>query len=341
MCSLALEGTQGKTAVPTMNEYEAQEYIVQNVTVTPQQVTIAYAFLRDKATGTQATSELLDLLCSHMNAKMPPQVVLHKIVDPLETLKGAVHFLTWQMAGCEAIWRLIHSNVLVPVSTHLWTPKVNLDHTTVIPGSGGSSGGFSFEDLTLPLPARVKRTFSSIAVEGQLLVNHDLYLHEIDIVHMHYEVELALRESVKCFAQELYTASLAMLGKASEGAWLELGGTLIAAVPEEMQSRVKKQKESLENPNVAIGKKIQDVLAIYEHQDIFGSIAKQSRVSLQELRSIALWSDVVRDSRNTIHFGVQPAIQNTYEKIAALLLGAVPNFRQIYHLRAIVEQNGN
>jgi hypothetical protein len=46
-----------------------------------------------------------------------------------------------------------------------------------------------------------------------------------------------------------------------------------------------------------------------------------------------VWSDAVRDSRNTIHFGVAPTTPNTYEKVAALLLGAVPNVRVLYQVK--------
>ena len=35
----------------------------------------------------------------------------------------------------------------------------------------------------------------------------------------------------------------------------------------------------------------------------------------------------MRDSRNVVHFTVATPIPNTYEKVAALFLGAVPNFR--------------
>jgi len=31
--------------------------------------------------------------------------------------------------------------------------------------------------------------------------------------------------------------------------------------------------------------------------------------------------DVVRDSRNAVHYGADPAMGNTYEKVASLLMG--------------------
>jgi hypothetical protein len=55
------------------------------------------------------------------------------------------------------------------------------------------------------------------------LVEPSLYLDVLSIPTMHAELQEALAEAVRCFRAKLYTAGVAMLGKASEGAWLELG----------------------------------------------------------------------------------------------------------------------
>lgn len=53
-----------------------------------------------------------------------------------------------------------------------------------------------------------------------------------------------------------------------------------------------------------------------------------------DLKTVATWSDSVRDSRNTIHFGVASAIPNSYEKLTALLIGAVPMVRTLYQVKS-------
>jgi hypothetical protein len=157
---------------------------------------------------------------------------------------------------------------------------------------------------------------------------------------MHREVSAAFREAVQCFRYELFTAAVTMLGKASEGAWLELGASLLASVPAGQESRFGKQKAVLEDPMIGTFRKIQAVLAIYDPQDVFRSVEQASGIKLQELRSVAVWSDAVRDSRNTIHFGVAAATPNTYEKIAALLIGAVSNVRVLYRLKEAADTAG-
>ena len=51
-----------------------------------------------------------------------------------------------------------------------------------------------------------------------------------------------------------------------------------------------------------------------------------------------IWADQVRDSRNVLHYQSQPAMANTYEKVAALLIGAVPYMRTIYTVLEAAKQ---
>ena len=63
---------------------------------------------------------------------------------------------------------------------------------------------------------------------------------------------------------------------------------------------------------------------------MFGNLYKSSGCRPTNLNSVALWADVVRDSRNAIHYGTEPSSPNNYEKVAVLLLGASQNLRILY-----------
>lgn len=134
---------------------------------------------------------------------------------------------------------------------------------------------------------------------------------------MHADVSRAFTEAVKCFRAELFTAALTMLGKASEGSWLELGSALVDRTAPAEAKRFAKQQAALEDPNTGTMKKVEAVITIFEHQDLFADVMKNSAVRPQKLKEVSVWSDAVRDSRNTIHFGVDAAIPNTYEKLPA------------------------
>jgi hypothetical protein len=315
-----------------MNEAKALELIESGIKPTRQKVIIAKGAILEIAETTHRTQDILDTFLARVEAKLPTEIVLHQSVDPLPDITMASDSISWIICSSEAIWELIHSNLLVQSSSDLASPSINISWTTVIPGSGGQSAGWNLSKYSLPIPVSVSKPPSRSLDATEYLSNADLYLMEIGITGIHQEVEESLLESVRCFRHELYTASLVMLGKASEGAWLDLGEALIDFVPEEDASKVERIRIRLEDPNLGIGKKINEIVTLFERQDIFGELSTRSGIRLQEIRIAASWSDTIRESRNTIHFGVSASTPNTYEKIAALLLGAVPRLRSIYGL---------
>lgn len=324
-----------------MNQSEANDYIKSRINVTRQKVTIAKSAILELCKTVHESSKLIEKFLRIMDAVMPSTVVIHNSVNPIPDLNKCSESVSWQIAASEAIWELIHSNLLIQTSPNIDSKQISVPWTTIVPGSGGQLSSWRFSEYSLPYPSQVSRPLSLANESENFLSNHDLYLAQLNVNSFHPDVERSLREAVECFRYELYTASLAMLGKAVEGSWLDLGESLIDSLPSKFVSSVRNIKDRLENPHVGIGKKIEDVILLYERQDIFGQVSNQSGVSLNELRMAAAWSNIVRESRNSIHFGVESSTPNTYEKIAALLLGAVPHIQIIYRLVVIANTATN
>jgi len=315
-----------------MKEFEAKKFIIERIVVTSQQVVFAKAIVLNACQKFTSSDELITAVLEANDAVIPKQIVIKMSADPMPALLAAGDALSWSLAAKEAIWSLIHGGYLIQMAD-LYDSGLSIEWTTVVPGSGGQSSGWRFEEHSIKVPRQVRRAPSSIGSNGQFLSEPDLYLHTLGIPNMHAEVASAFREAVKCFRYELFTAGLTMLGKASEGAWFELGASLLAYVPSKQQPTFKKQRAALENPMMGTYRKIEAVFTMFNRQDIFKPLSELTGIKPGELRTVAVWSDVVRDSRNTIHFGVSPAIPNTYEKIAALLIGAAPNVRVLYRLK--------
>lgn len=315
-----------------MTQQEAYKLICEKVSVTPQRVVIAKGIILDNVAKENDSQKLIAGVLVVNKVEMPKAIVLHPSVDSIPAIAAAADSMSWRLAASEAMWSLIHHGFIVPMAQPHGEPPT-LSWTTVIPGSGGESSGWTFNEFYIPCPARVKRAPSREGAANQFLAEPDLYLSTMNIPNIHPDIADAFREAVKCFRNELFTAAITMLGKASEGAWLELGGSLIAAVPQGQEQKFQKQKSQLEDPMEGVLRKIKAVITVYEHQDVFQDVARASGIRLEELRSVTIWSDAVRDSRNTIHFGVQPSSPNTYEKVSALLIGAVPHIRVLYRLK--------
>ncbi|MCL5278936.1 MAG: hypothetical protein M1376_03400 [Planctomycetes bacterium] len=323
-----------------MNADDANKLIRERVSVTPQRVILAKAIILEASTKERDSNGLVEAVLKANRTEMPKLIVLHPSVDPIPVITAASEALSWQLAASEAIWSLVHSGFLIALSEPRGSPP-SVGWTTVVPGGGGGeTSGWTFDNFFIPVPSQVRRAPSLDGMSNQFLSEPDLYLNTLGISNMHEEVSAAFREAVKCFRYELFTAAVTMLGKASEGAWLELGASLLAAVPAGQESIFRKQKDVLEDPMVGTFRKIEAVLAIYGHQDVFQSVALASGIRPQELRPVTVWSDAVRDARNTIHFGISAATPNTYEKLSALLIGAVPNVRVLYRLKGTSDTPG-
>ncbi len=309
-----------------MTDSEAKKKLLDNVEVTPQKIIVAKSyFLKqfNKISLSQETFKLIDNFLLSVEAKKPAEI--HLKLDTQAGLSQAAEYLSWRLAACEAVWNLISNNLLVPDSEHMYKDKVSISCTT-----GGYKSGIAFEEFSIYLPDRIRLCLSGLDAASQILTDSDLFLKEMKIPNMDKEVEESLREAVKCFRHELFTACLTMLGRASEGVWIKLGLSL-TKIPGDS-----KKKERINNlmtdPFFGIAKKINEILKLCEDKDLFALASGKSGIKLQDLRNCVIWADAVRESRNSVHYGVEPALPNSYEKVAPLLIGAAPHFKVLYTL---------
>ncbi|MFO1305365.1 MAG: hypothetical protein U1F54_16685 [Burkholderiales bacterium] len=320
-----------------MDQGDAYGQIRSQVNVSRQQVIIAKSIVLRSAGAITGWEGLVNAVLKANDVVRPTMIVVHQSVDPAPDIKMAVLWLSWQMATAEAIWSLIHSGqLLYGANNGVAMLPTGIGWTTIAPGVGsGTSSGWDFKDFSIPIPASVRKPPSVLGHNEYWLMDPDAYIHTLAVDGMDANVRESLEEAVRCFRTELYTAAMAMLGKSSEGAWLELGEAFLRASP---AAAFVKQRVLLGDPMIGPGKKIDAVLQMAtERKDAFGVAFEKSGVGLQQLRLAAQWSDTVRDSRNTIHFRVEPATPNSYDKVATLLLAAVNNLRSVYALKAALE----
>lgn len=313
-----------------MNPEQYKQLLISKVAVTNQMVTYAKAFFIKNFSS--ETKTLIDNLLKNVEAIKPEEVVIHPSVDTENQVIRFADSISWRLAGCEAIWSLISNNNLIQTSSNLVEESSSVSWTTVVPGSGGTSSGWQLQDITIPIPQKVSIPPSQKDKAFQPISDPDLFLKELSIDGLHLQVELSLRESVQCLKQELFLGCLALLGRASEGAWIELGRALADSVPEGSAINGKKFKDCVEDPFQGIGKKIKETLKVYECKDIFSATYKKCGYTAKDLKGSVVWAEAVRESRNSVHYGAEASMSNCYEKVAALLIGAVPNLKILYSI---------
>jgi len=310
----------------------AQAFIRAHLKITRQRIAIAKSIIVRKAEARTRAEDLIVAVLTEYGGPLTNKVSLLPDTDSTAALTAVAEALAWQVCSQEAILSLIHSGYLMAAGD-LWIARTSVGFET---GSLGS--GWKFEELEVPIPSSLWRSPSG-GGENEFMADPDLYLLRLEIENMHEDIAAALSEAVRCFRSELYTAALAMLGKASEGGWLELGESLLNfAARDGDVAMFGKQRSVLEDPQAGALKKFRAVVEMFNRQDIFKPVVEKSGIRPKELEAVILWSDTVRESRNTIHFRVSAATPNTYEKVASLLLATPQNIRVLYRLKETTDQ---
>jgi hypothetical protein len=325
------------------NQEEIFNLINESISVTRPQIVVAKEFILKKTREdkTCSASAMLQSFLISVEAIAPEKVIIHPSIDSTTTIKQVIQYISWCLAFSEAMWALAHNNFLLPLDGTIYAEVPNVSWTTVIQGSGGQSSGWSFPKWKYSFPERLIIARSQLH-QHDYLADPDLYLRNLCIDNIHAGVEEALNDAILCFRAELYTPCLAMLAKAVEGAWSELGLALLKSLSEDQQQKLKKHSDTLSSDFSSIAKIIRTVLDLYEKQDLFAEISRKSKVKLEDLRNAVIWADCVRESRNVVHYGNEPALPNDFEKVAALLLGAPAHFILVYRLMAIAgEEQSN
>jgi len=313
-----------------MNFEEARAAVLAAAEVTPQTLTLAKAHIVNKFQ--QDASALIRAFVVAMDAEPPEHVVINPTVDPEPLITQAGRYLAHSAAAGEAIWGLIHAGVLVPVTGSTFETQTNVGYTSVVARSGGITGGWDFPELALSVPTRVHLAPSHRS-GAQPLSDADLYLRELNIAEMHADVEVSLREAVRCFRHELYLPSLAMLARAVEGAWIELGLAMADKAPSHAGQRAAKFDAFIRDPMINLSQLISHVRDYYSERDLWRDVWTETGVNEQVIRNAAIWSDAVRENRNAVHYRADTALPNSYETVAVQLLAAGQHLKAIYAAR--------
>lgn len=252
-----------------MNDKEIESAIRSSVNVSRQQVTLAKAIILELAKSKVSPLVLIQRVMEKNGVKLPNPVVFGK-EDDTDVVKAVSDYLCWHVAACEAIWALVYAGLLFGEGE--WRDSLSSFHWSRVSPNSQSSSSWNFEEFSVRVPQSLTRSLSSQSDPNCFLVEPGLYLSTLGVNGMHADVEASFVEAVKCFRAELYTASIVMLGRASEGAWLELGEALLRFVPASSEKKYSKQRESLESPMMGPLKKVTAVLEIYEHKDDFAAV---------------------------------------------------------------------
>jgi len=336
---------------------EAEVAIKNSIHVTEQLVTFAKAFLLNlDGIGPYDAKRALVGFADSQGYRLPDKVVLHPSVDSSLSLTQTSGYISCAMAFTEATWSLIYNGYFWHLG--IYRESIEVQWTTVIPGQGGSSGGWTFTDfqyelpaqivkapskretqsdnLTDELPAQIVKAPSKRETQSDNLTDPDIFMHNTSIENADLEIKEAISDAVLCFKNGLYRAAVTMLGKAMEGMWIEVGCSIVKA---SIQSPDKKDKaiQKLQDDSGSVPSKIKMAADLYKNRDLCGHIIGATEINPNLIDRVILWSNVLREARNAIHFGVKPTLPNSYEKVSVLLIDGATNFSLMYRIKHIAD----
>lgn len=270
----------------------------------------------------------------------PTALVLKTDQDQTTDVERLADYFSWSICAVEAVWALVHTNVLLPGDTSLNGIPTTIQISQVS-GGGSSTGSEDFTSI-LKIPGYPQTLMRShCQAEGYLLSDPDLFLQALQPNAPAGDVAEALRECIRCFRADLYLACAVMLGKASEGIWIELGKALVDALPKAEQPKRAKLRADLDNTvRPSLAAKLREIESLYAtSQRELAHLGTAAMVSLDQFRLAFQWADMVRDSRNIVHYGSQPNIPNNYTNVSTLLLGGSTHLRNLLALCAAAAAN--
>lgn len=269
------------------------------------------------------SNALLQEYVGFQDSKLPERITYNDDNELKSQVKLCSQYFNKSIAFSEALLSLIHNGIYFSTTSRVVTPRCEIPVT-----SRGTSSGITLNQLTIQLPSVVKLSFSLQKQEE--IFDEDVFLRNLDIPRAHQEVQAAIKDSIRCFKAELYQPAVVILGKAVEGAWIELGLALFEYQDKEEEKK-KKDIDYIKGME-SISRKMNKIVKSYSDKTLFASLHHVSEINHVMLEGTYNWSELIRESRNAIHFGVEPEIPNTYDKVSILLLSAHKHIKLLYKL---------
>jgi len=306
-----------------MTPDEARDEIIKAVRVSRADIVSAKGFLADAGGGRIDTQAQMQAWAQVVSPGFSRDLYLDRSDTEGQVATSARGVMAHLALGAAA-WELIYAGVVFQAGTHAsWQPQF-----TWRTSHGG--GGLDFRGrLEMVYPESLLRP-EWHQVDGNLL-DADLYLKRLSAGALHPGVEEAIRLSLDCFRRDLFLPALAMLGAASEGAWVETANALARCHPSD--PRASRLIGLLNDSQTSVRSKIGKTCELYDQSTLYESTYAASGVDNRRLHQVAEWSDVVREARNVLHWGTTSIVPNTYEKVAILLMAATSELSALHEVK--------
>lgn len=157
--------------------------------------------------------------------------------------------------------------------------------------------------------------FQRISLPDDMPTDPDIFLEGIDCKSLHVGIREAIEQSLACFRRGLYMPATAMLAAATEAAWSECGTKVAANLNHQ------KLVNLFADPLSSISRKVADLSNTLD-QPNGKALLKSAGLSIAKIREAEVWTGVLRDRRNALHWTKAKSFVADHSETATLLIAA-------------------
>lgn len=236
-----------------------------------------------------------------------PKVLNADASDYEDALRNAAKSYSVRMAFYQALWELVSAGDLLPSGPAAqWSAK-SIDYRTSRLGSG-----IDLNKLTSSHPEKIERPFLAPAVSADV----DIFLKGIDVPSLDSGIHEAIELSLVCFRRGLYFPSTVMLAAGVEAAWTEMGTAFAKKLPDaELEATVGDEQ-------LGIARKVSDIKKSVESNGASKPILTAAGKTKYDVEEAVVWTTVLRDRRNALHWGKAKSFVADHSETASLLMAA-------------------
>jgi hypothetical protein len=234
-----------------------------------------------------------------------PQEVNTAAANVEELLLLIARAYSLRAAFYQAVLELSISGDLVLLEPpNLWEPSLGYN-------TARERGGIDFRNFHFVQPLR----FGRLPLPNDVTTDPDVFLMGIDRATLHLGIHEAIQQSLDCFRRGLYMPSTAMLAAGAEAAWTECGTEVARHLSNSKLDAI------MTDPYASISKKVAETRKALEHGDAKTLLKAAGRMSAN-IDEAHVWTTVLRDRRNALHWGKAKSFVANHSETASLLMGA-------------------
>ncbi|MCC7420008.1 MAG: hypothetical protein IT428_07005 [Planctomycetaceae bacterium] len=298
-----------------MSPQDAGKFIHARIVMTRDDIARAKAWILETRAAGQADSQASRWLKEQRIDE--PREIATNAANCDELLANAARAYSLRASFYQAVWEMsVSGHLIVTGDAELWAPQVTYR-------TSHGAGGIEIPKAPNPKPA----TYLHLKSPDDTPRDPDVFLKGVNCSTLHSGIREAIEQALGCFRRGLYMPATAMLAAGAEAAWTECGTEVARHLSNSKLDAI------MTDSYASISKKVAETRKALEHGDAKTLLKTAGRTSAN-IDEAHVWTTVLRDRRNALHWGKAKSFVADHSETASLLMGAPLHLATLEAIRA-------